>query len=134
MKKRDLKFFNYAKLVSYKSTYKRVHIGAVIVRKNQVIAEGANLEKSHPVQKKFDKYNPCKREDFKHFLHAEVAAIIKTGQTDLSDCAIYIYREDKTGKLAMCRPCPTCVALIKAVGIKKIFYSTEEGFCEETIV
>ena len=131
LNKKDLRFFSIAREVSKKSTYKKVHIGAIIVRKNTVIGEGANMIKSHPLQAKYNNLNPNMEGNHTHSIHAEVSAIVHTGTTELDDCVIYIYRDDRTGHIAMCRPCIGCMKLIKAVGIKTIYYTTNEGFCEE---
>ena len=54
---------------------------------------------------------------------------------DLSKAKLYVYRETKkTHKLAMSRPCNACMAQIKAMGIRRIYYTTDDGYCEETIV
>ena len=52
---------------------------------------------------------------------------------DLSNAAIYVYRVHKNGTLAMSRPCPSCMQLIKDVGIKRVFYTTENGYVYEKI-
>jgi len=134
MDKKHYRFFEIARNVSKRSTHPRVFIGAIVVHKNTIIGEGANLFKSHPIQKKYNKFNPKMKENENHFIHAEISAIIHAGTTNLEGCFLYVYREDKKGKLAMCHPCPSCMALIKATGIKKIYYTTNDGFCEETII
>lgn len=134
MTKKDFKYFNLAKEVSKRSTYKKVHIGAIVVKKNQVIGEGANMIKSHPLQAKYNRLNPNMEENHTHSIHAEVSAIVHTGTTDLYGCTMYIYRDDRNGHIAMCRPCIGCMKLIKAVGIKAIYYTTNEGFCEEHLL
>ena len=65
-------------------------------------------------------------------LHAEVAALLPViNKFDLSEAVVYIYRENKLGQLAMCRPCKGCMSFIKACGIKKIYYTTYDGYAEE---
>ena len=133
MTKKDFRYFAIAKEVSKKSTYNRVHIGAIVVGKNKILGEGTNMIKSHPLQMKYNKLNPDMKENYAHAIHAEVSAIVHTGTTDLEGCIIYIYREDRNGKIAMCRPCIGCMQLIKAVRIKTIYYTTNYGFCKEVI-
>ncbi len=133
MEKKHFKFFKFARDMSKQSSHPRVYIGAVVVHKNTVIGGGTNLHKSHPMQMQYNKFNPKMKENCNHFIHAEISAIIHTGTTELDGCSIYVYREDKKGNLAMCRPCPSCMALIKVTGIKKIYYTTKDGFCEEII-
>lgn len=53
-------------------------------------------------------------------LHAEIAALLPViNKFDLSQAVIYVYRENKLGQLAICRPCKGCMSFIKACGIKK---------------
>ena len=47
------------------------------------------------------------------------------------DCAKCPNREYKDGSLAPSRPCPSCMAMLRNLGMKRIFYTTEEGFVEE---
>ena len=52
------KFFNLAKTASKFSDYnkKNVHIGAVLVYKNKIIANGWNSKKTNPIQYQYNKY------------------------------------------------------------------------------
>ena len=52
-----------------------------------------------------------------------------------SNVSIYTYRELKDGTIACSRPCPACMALIKKLGIKTIYYTDECGnFVKEKIL
>ena len=42
---------------------------------------------------------------------------------DFHNLKLFVYRELKDGSIAMARPCPSCMALIKDLGIKKIYYN-----------
>ena len=136
MKKKHLKFFKLAKEIAKTSNYGKIKIGAVIVRKNMIVSVGVNIRKSHPLQKKYNhlRFDLTAADNCHHYIHAETAAIIHAGSTDLSDCVIYVYREDLNGALACSRPCPACLSLIGLVGIKKIFYTTREGLTEESLL
>ncbi len=43
---------------------------------------------------------------------------------------IYIYISYTNG-LGMARPCPACMAAIKELGIKNIYYTTDNGYAYE---
>ena len=133
MMKRDYHYFEIAKAVSHMSDYKRCKIGAVVVRKNKILGMGMNLEKTHPIQQRLNELTMGKK---KHdFIHAEVNAIRHVpDKSDLKGSSIYIYRELKDGSLALCRPCPACLYEIRKYGIKKMFYTTYNGFCEENLI
>lgn len=131
MTKRQLNYFRQARDASYMSDFTRVHIGAVIVHKHKVISKGCNsATRTHKIQAELNK----KRfdENSTGMLHAEVAALLPVvNRVDLTGATIYVYRENMLGDIAMCRPCKGCMAFIRACGIKKIYYTTSEGFAEE---
>ena len=130
----NLAYFAAAKAVSKLSDYKHYQIGAVIVMNHRIISSASNSNsKTHPLQKKYNKYRFTDEGDHKQ--HAELAALVPLIRDgiDLSNAAIYVYRAHKNGTLAMSRPCPSCMQLIKDVGIKRVFYTTEDGYAYEKI-
>lgn len=124
-------FFKAAQSMSYLSDH-RCRIGCIIVDKHRIISSGYNSNtKCHPVQAEIDT---------RHFncyctgkIHAETRALIPflRNKQDLSRATVYTYRELKDGTLAMARPCPRCISLIKSLGISKIKYTTDKGFAVE---
>ena len=54
MNRKDKRYFNLAKAVSYTSDYPRVHIGSVIIKNKEILAVSANQKKSHPLQQKLN--------------------------------------------------------------------------------
>lgn len=52
-------------------------------------------------------------------------------QLSPNEAVLYLYRENKLGELAMCRPCKECMSFIRACAIKKIYYTTYDGYAEE---
>ena len=130
----NLAYFAAAKAVSELSDHKHYKIGAVVVMNHRIISSASNSNsKTHPLQKKYNKYRFT--DDGDHKQHAELAALVPLIRDgiDLSNAAIYVYRVHKNGTLAMSRPCPSCMQLIKDVGIKRVFYTTENGYAYEKI-
>ena len=132
MTRKQKSFFNAAKAVSESSEFPKVHIGCVITEGNhRIISSGCNSTKTHPLQKQLN------RERFEvdsvHSLHAEVSALLPLMKEDIdfSKVEVYTHRNYANGKIAMARPCPSCMKLIKDLGIKKIHYTTADGYaCE----
>lgn len=114
--------FSLAKKLSEKSTHHKYKHGAVLMRKNRVLSIGFNQNKTHSRS----------LHAFKH-IHAETDALLSTKVKDLSDAVMYIYREDKDGNPALSRPCSSCLRSLKNAGIKKIYYSIDNGYLEENI-
>ena len=132
MTRKQKSFFDAAKAVSESSEFPKVHIGCVVTEGNhRIISSGCNSTKTHPLQKQLN------RERFEvdsvHSLHAEVSALLPLMKEDIdfSKVEVYTYRNYANGKIAMARPCPSCMKLIKDLGIKKIHYTTADGYaCE----
>lgn len=141
--KRDRKAFQIAKDIASHSDFKTFHVGCVLVYRNHVIGAASNSTKTHPLQKRYNKkYRTFKKgkKPILDSLHAEIAALASVEYTvdqsvNWKDVKVYVYRickGKKTGK-GMARPCPSCLAALKDKGIRKIYYTTEEGFCMEVL-
>lgn len=124
------KYFNLAKNASSFSDYKDHHLGAVLIYKNKVISVGWNSTKTSPIQKKYNALRGYNVENANNSLHAEMSAILKIKDLDIdfSKVKLYVYREHKNGVKALARPCPACQKMIKDMGIKEVWYTTENGF------
>lgn len=96
---------------------KQVLTAVIYDRKGRVLSIGQNSYiKTHPLQAKHA--NKVGLPD-KHFLHAEVAAIVKCKQLDKA-YKIFISRWSKKGDPLNAKPCPICMSAIKAAGIPVI--------------
>ena len=128
------KYFKLAKNIAELSDFPRSHIGCVVVYKGKVISTGYNCTKTHPLQKV---YNGERFEDDStpHSLHAETHALclIRNVDIDWNKVVIYNYRQHKDGSYGLARPCKSCMKLIRDFGVRKICYTTNDGFAEEEI-
>ena len=131
----DIGYFNKARDASRLSNFPRYHIGCTVVYKKQIISVGFNSNKTHPIQKMYNKERfDC--DSTPHSLHAEITALIfLKDRKDIKweDVDIYTYRENKSGEPRLSKPCKSCMALIKNLGIKRIHYTTNDGFEMETL-
>ena len=133
----SVKYFDVAKAVSKLSDFKRIHIGCVIVDGKHIIATGQNTNKTHPMQKEYNRYRFHADCIGNGKLHAEMMAILNLRpylkSLDLSKVSIYVYRENRFGELRMSRPCSSCMAKIKELGIRHIYYTSADGYCYERL-
>lgn len=128
-------YFKSAKAISELSDFKQHHIGAVAVCGHKIVSSGCNSYKTNPAQKRlnahrFDADTPAT-------LHAELACLlplINRKDINFSDVSLYIYREHKSGDLALASPCPSCRALIRSLGIRSIYYTGTNSYISEEIV
>ena len=133
--KRDYLFYEVARSVSKTSTCGRVSIGAVLVNGKEIISVAANDLKSHPEQYRLNRlrFQDDNADKCKNSIHAEMYCILKCKDMDLSRAKLYVYRENRLGELANCRPCPACMKKIRDVGIREIYYTTNDGYAHEAI-
>lgn len=135
------KFFKIAKEIAEESDYKgaiNAKLGAVAVFRHTVIAKSCNQNKTHPLQQRYNIYrykNPNTNHYYPCKVHAEMSVLAKIRNLDInfSEVEIYVYRELKSGKRAKARPCAACMRALKDLGLRKIFYTTDDGYCEEII-
>jgi len=101
-----------AKEISTWSKDDKHKVGAVIVDPfNRVVSTGYNGPPRGTSEN-------CGRDVLRHrSLHAELNAILFSGQSELYDCKIYIYPH---------APCAQCAAAIVQVGISEVSYLKEK--------
>lgn len=132
MTNRDMAFFNAAKEMSKLSDFEKVNIGCVIVYKNRIISSGYNTKKTNPIQKKYNKIRfSC---EGNHSRHAETSAllpILKLRNINRSRLRVYLFRAHANGSLALSKPCPSCMKMLKDAGIKQIYFTEENSYCEK---
>lgn len=130
----DYRYFDKARQVATISDFNKFHIGCVAVYRGQIIGVGFNCNKTHHKQKFYNKYrNPSKTMLPK--LHAEISCInkIRGYGIDFSKVKLYIYRIRKDQPHGLARPCPSCMAAIRDLGIKEIYYTTNDGYGYEKL-
>lgn len=113
-----------------------IKVGSVLIYKNKVISIGWNTNKSNPLMKEYNKYRTNAKRYFdvdKHCngLHSEIMCLknaIRAFDGDLSKCSIFIYSETKNGNTRLSRPCNACSKYLNELGIKHIYYTTNNGW------
>jgi len=140
-KTKMLKFFKLAKSASEFSDFKQQHLGAVIVQKGRVLTVGWNTRKEIPMQRHFNSLRGFNTSEYPNCAHAEMNAISKlvrlynTDDIDFSKTSIFIYRErGDNQKLALAKPCVACMAAIRKLGIRHLYYTGNESIISETLV
>lgn len=139
----DYKMFAAAKEVAETSDFDSFHLGCVIVYKRKIIASAANSNKTHPMQKKYNR----KYRKFKHggkpivdSLHAEIAALNSipypiAQQLHWNEVSVYVYRICRGKPLGhgMARPCKACLNALRDMGICHLYYTGEDSFVYERL-
>jgi len=120
MKKSRDRGFRYAVKAACLSGFRSHRVGAALFHKNKLIRMGWNRKKSHPL---------CPTE---HSQHAEFNLCVGLDKLVLSPrCILYVARLTRTGDVGIAKPCEACQDFIRSVGIKRIFYTNQNGQLEE---
>ena len=129
-------FFRAAEVVSSLSDHPRFHLGCVLIDGHRIISSGYNsFTKCSPLQKKMDMSRFGSPDQHKGPVHAETACLlplIRQGY-DMSRSDLYIVRHHKDGSLALSRPCPGCMSLLRANGVRRVFFSVEGDYSVERV-
>jgi deoxycytidylate deaminase len=130
----DFKYFDKARQAANISDYRKQHIGCIAVYQGQVISIGCNCNKTHPTQKYYNRYRK-KDDSLLPKLHAEISCLngIRHLDINFSKVKLYIYRIRKDQPFGLARPCPSCMAAIKDLGIREVYYTTNDGFAHERL-
>lgn len=132
--KNDYKYFDKARRAGSISDYQKTHIGCAAVYQGNIIAIGCNCNKTHPVQKFYNRYRK-RSGDMLPKLHAEMSCInsIRNLGINFSRVKLYIYRIRKDRPAGLARPCPSCMAAVRDLGIRDIYYTTNDGYAYERL-
>ena len=126
-------FFKARQIASISDNFK-FHVGCVAIYHGSIIGIGCNCNKTHPMQKYYNRFRKRNNEIFPT-LHAEINCInsIKKFDINFSKVKLYIYRIRKDRPHGLAKPCPSCMAAIKDLGIRNIYYTTNDGYAYEHI-
>lgn len=135
MLKSDYRYFTKARQAALISDYSEIRIGCVAVYQRKVIGVGYNCNKTHPIQKFYNRY----RKDYVYSLlpklHAEINCInsIRHLNINFSKVRLYIYRIRKDQPFGLARPCASCMAAINDISIRDIYYTSNDGYIHECL-
>lgn len=115
--RRGIKFARKAALMSNAPHHK---VGAAIFSGNRLISIGWNSTKTHPSSKTRHKAH-----------HAEFAALVGNYKYDLIGTTLFVTRVTPGGAISMAKPCDECQKVIKAAGIKKVYFTNHYGHIEK---
>jgi len=121
--KKNRRYLSLAKKMAECSTYGNFRHGAVLFRGGAIIGFGINSEKYSSIGAKY-------RPDDKGVstYHAEIAAIMNLPRESIKGSTIYVARASKgTKEDRMSKPCVMCHEVLKAQGVKKVYYTVDEN-------
>lgn len=138
MEKINYRYFQKARQVAKVSDFPKVHIGCVAIYQGRVIGIGCNTNKTHPQQLYYNRFRVCQDENILSGLpklHAEINCLnaIRHMDIDFRKVKLYIYRVRCDQLHSLARPCRSCMEAIKDLGIRHVYYTTDDGFAYERV-
>jgi deoxycytidylate deaminase len=115
------------KTLETKNQHKKYFVGALALdsRSNPVCVGFNSYTKSHPYQKKLSERISIENIREKIYLHAEISALIRCKGEAETLIVARIGVDDNIFRLA--RPCPICQEAIRQSGIKKVYFTNDQG-------
>tara|TARA_A100001515_G_scaffold24044_1_gene18521 strand:- start:2953 stop:3393 length:441 start_codon:yes stop_codon:yes gene_type:complete len=123
--KRINRYFDLAKNVAFNSDYGKLRHGAILVKGGSVINTCFNKDKFCSFGGKFrdPERGPAT-------IHAELGCILGIPRDVTSGADIYVCRINKNGEFRNSKPCLMCHQVMGHVGVKRVYYTTNEGTIE----
>ncbi len=111
------KYIELSRKMAEKSTYK-FRVGCVIVRGSRIVGFGWN----DGVKTHARSPHPFKS------VHAEFDAVLSARGESVAGCDVYVCRIHADGSFAIAKPCKHCEAMLRKLGVRRVFFSTSAGW------
>ena len=99
--------------------------GALLVNGGSIINTAFNKDKFSSFGERFrdSDYGPATH-------HAELSCISGIDRSKTNGASIFVVRVNRKGELRLSKPCAMCHDALKFAGVKKVYYSTNDGSIE----
>ena len=119
------RYFDLTKNVAFNSQYGKIRHGAVLIKGGSVKNVSFNKDKYNSFGDRFrDKgRGPAT-------VHAELGCILGLSRSVTSGSDLYVCRINKNGEFRYSKPCSMCHDALKHVGVKRVYYTTNDNTIE----
>ena len=118
---RQKRFIELSKRIAESSEAPDYRHGAVLVKGSSVLNVSINKNSHARLGKRFRKRG-CGHATH----HAELGCILGLDRTTTRGADLYVVRIGKAGELRLSKPCEMCEAVLRHVGVRRVFYSINE--------
>ena len=123
--KKMQRYLKLAQNMASSSNYGKIKHGAVLIKGGSVINATFNKDKFSAFGERF-RQNGCGHATH----HAELGCVLGIDRSKTSGASIFVVRINRLGKLRLSKPCTMCHDVLKFTGVKKVYYSTNDGSIE----
>jgi len=123
--KRIERYFEQARNAAANSPYGKIRHGAVLAKGGSVLNVSFNKDNYNSFGNRFRDL------DRGHAtVHAELGCILGLSRATTSGSDVYVCRINREGEFRYSKPCGMCHEALKHVGVKRVYYTTNEGLVE----
>ena len=120
--KRKKRFFELATRVAENAAQHGYRHGAILVRGNVVLNASHNKNAYARFGERFRRRD---KGDDTH--HAELGCILGLDRSVTRGADVYVVRVGRSGNLLLSKPCDMCEAALRHVGVRRVYYSLNDG-------
>jgi tRNA(Arg) A34 adenosine deaminase TadA len=120
--KRKKRFFDLATRVAQNAAQNGYRHGAILVRGNAVLNASHNKNAYTRFGERFRRRD---KGDATH--HAELGCILGLDRSVTRGADVYVVRVGRSGNLLLSKPCDMCEAALRHVGVRRVYYSLNDG-------
>ena len=119
------RYLKVAQDVATNSNYGKLRHGALLIRGGSIIKTAFNKDKFSSFGERFrnSDYGPATH-------HAELSCISGIDRSKTNGASMFVVRINRQGELRLSKPCPMCHDALKFTGVRKVYYSTNDGSIE----
>ena len=133
LSKSDYRYFKKAHQAALISDFEKTHVGCIAVYQGNIIAIGCNTHKTHPKQQYYNRFRTIRYGDSKYLPKIHCLNVIRNMDINFTKVKLYVYRTRRDQDFGLAKPCASCMAAIKDLGIRQIYYTTDDGYVFEKL-
>lgn len=125
----EARYIEVATRVAAESEHSEYYHGGVLVKGGSIIQSSPNKNRYCRFAGRFLKVSKATSgKEHRPTLHAELGCILGLDRSMTKGSTIYVVRVGKDGDLKLSRPCEMCEAALAFCGVRRVIYSTPDGF------
>ena len=119
------RLFTLARNIAYNSPYGKIRHGAVIIKGGSILNASFNKENYSSFGTRFR--SPHRGHAT---VHAELGCILGLTRDSTVGADVYVCRINRDGDYRNSKPCSMCHEALKHVGVKRVYYTTNDNTIE----
>ena len=123
--KKMKRYFDLSRNIAYNSPYGKIRHGAILIKGGSVINASFNKDNYTSFGTRFR--DPSRGHAT---VHAEIGCVLGLPRDVTSGADIYVCRINREGAFRNSKPCSMCHEALKHVGIKRVYYTTNNNTFE----